>query len=52
LSQNIYIMSSLEEADLPNYAILYGFYLKEKSKHNPFVSEIVDRLLYDHLMEK
>ena len=52
LSQNIYIISSLEETDLPNYAILYGFYLKEKSKDNPFVSDIVDRLLYDHLMEK
>jgi len=50
-AKNIYILSQLEEADLINYAVLYGFYLKERNPADEMLHNVVDRMWYDHLLQ-
>ena len=52
IGKSIYILSILEQSDLLNYSILYGFYLKEKHPNNEDIINICDRQWYDYLLEK
>lgn len=51
-AKNIFILSNLEESGLTNYAILYGQYLRDMYPENAILQNVVDRLWYDHLLER
>lgn len=52
IGEAIYIMSSLEESGLVNYAILYGFHLKEKYPNDATIIDLTDRIWYDQLLNR
>lgn len=52
IGKSIYILSVLEQSEMLNYSILYGFYLKEKYSMNDDIINICERQWYDYLLEK
>ena len=49
---NVAIMTQLESHDKINYALLYGFYLRDRSSEGHTIGQLVDRMWYDALYDK